>query len=305
MHASGHGSAPPPRGLGLPLAGAFVAVVAWSSAFVGLDYAVQQMSPGALVILRFATASACFLVLMAAGRIRVPERRDLLPLALLGLVGHFVYQYALSVAQTGITAGTAGILIALVPVMSALLGAAILREHLPAAAWLGLCISFAGVVLVTLGAGGAIGFEPKALLGVLAAAASAAYFVLQKPWLARYTALDMTAYGIWAGTVASLVFAPELPDVLTRASHSALLTAVYLGVVPTALGYTLWAYATARAPVAQVASLLYLEPVITFVLAWMLLGEIPLLPTLAGAVLALAGVVLVTHRRQAQGSGKS
>ena len=151
------------------------------------------------------------------------------------------------------------------PALAALLAVPVLGERLPRRGWAGMALAFAGVALIGTGAGGGIRFEPMALLGLGAAAASAAYFVFQKPWLARYGALDLTAYGVWTGAAAMLVFAPDLPRTLAAATAPALLAVLYLGLVPTALGYMLWTYALARAAAGRVSSLLYLEPIATFV----------------------------------------
>ncbi len=227
----------------------------------------------------------------------LPARRDLPALLFLGLLGQAAYQFALSSAQTRITAGVAGVLIAFVPVLSALLAIPILGERLSARKWWGMALAFAGVVLISFGANDHIGLEPMALLGLLAAAASAGYFVLQKPFLTRYSALDLTAYGVWTCMAATSLFAPELPRLLADVSSSTLFAVVYLGIVPTAVGYTLWAYALARASASQVSSFLYLEPVATFLLAWLLLSEVPTAAAILGAGLAVAGVALVNGKQ--------
>ena len=275
---------------------AFLAVAAGSSAFIGVSFALRSMSPGPLMLMRFTVASACFGGLLVVGLVKLPARRDLLPLVLISLLGHAIYQLALSAAQTRITAGMAGVLIGLVPVISALLALPILGERLSQRAWMGMALAFAGVVLISLDKGG-IGFEPMALLALVAAAASAGYFILQKPWLTRYAPLDLAAYGIWSATTAMLVFAPAVPNALAGASPATLLTVIYLGVVPTALGYTMWGLALARAPASEVSSLLYVGPVVTFLLAWVILAEVPTPAVLLGAVCALGGVALVNSGR--------
>jgi drug/metabolite transporter (DMT)-like permease len=281
----------------LAIACALAAVIAWSSAFVGIRFALREISPGPLVFLRFLVASVCFLCFVAAKQVRLPQRRDVPQLLLISFLGQAVYQFSLSFAQKRITAGAAGVLIALVPVLSAVFAIPVLKERLSSRAWIGMVTSFAGVVLISFGANGSVHFEPMSLLGVVAAASSAGYFVLQKPWLTRYTPLELTAYGIWTGMFTTLIFMPELPSIFRGASASTLLTVIYLGVVPTALGYTLWSYALSHSPASQVSSFLYLEPIVTFLLAWMLLRETPTLAAIVGTVFILVGVSLVNKRK--------
>ncbi len=274
-----------------------LAVAAWSSAFIGIGYALREMSPGAIVLLRFLIASSCFLFLAVVGWVKWPTWNDLLPLGMLGLLGHGIYQLALSIAQTGIPAGTASVLISTVPVFSALLAIPALGERISSRGWMGIVFAFAGVLVVNVTKSHALLFEPMALVGLVAAAASATYFVLQKPWLSRYRAIDLTAYGVWAGTLGMLVFLRDLPDALMSASWSTLLSVAYLAIVPTIVGYSLWSFALARTSVSSVTSLLYLQPAMTFFSAWLALGEVPAPSAVLGGVLALVGVALVNTSR--------
>ncbi len=172
-----------------------------------------------------------------------------------------------------------------------------LGERISIRGWMGIAFAFAGVLVVNVTKSHALLFEPMALVGLVAAAASATYFVLQKPWLSRYRAIDLTAYGVWAGTVGMLVFLPDLPSALTSASWSTLLAVAYLAIVPTIVGYSLSSYALARTSVSSATSLLYLQPAMTFILAWLALGEVPAPSAMVGGVLALLGVALVNTSR--------
>src|SRR5262249_3140758 len=67
---------------------------------------------------------------------------------------------------------------------------------------------------------------------------------------------------------------------------------VYLGVVPTALGFTTWAYAIARTSAGRAGVVMYLQPPIAILLGWLLLGELPAPLALAGGAVCVAGVVV-------------
>lgn len=76
------------------------------------------------------------------------------------------------------------------------------------------------------------------------------------------------------------------------ADGSALAWAVYLGVFPTALAFTTWAYALARTTAGQLAATTYLVPPISILLGWAILGESPPALAYAGGALCLLGVAL-------------
>jgi drug/metabolite transporter (DMT)-like permease len=81
---------------------------------------------------------------------------------------------------------------------------------------------------------------------------------------------------------------------LTHASAGGWAGAIYLGLVPSALGFVLWGFAATHLPTATLTSLLYLVPPVAVLIAWLWLHEVPTLVELAGGLLVLVGVVIVT-----------
>ena len=68
---------------------------------------------------------------------------------------------------------------------------------------------------------------------------------------------------------------------------------MYLGIFPAAIAFTSYAYAISHGPVNRISSFLYLVPVLAIGIAWVWLGEVPLMMSLLGGAVALAGVVIV------------
>jgi drug/metabolite transporter (DMT)-like permease len=101
--------------------------------------------------------------------------------------------------------------------------------------------------------------------------------------------------------VACLPFAGELAGDLSRAPASADLGILYLGIVPTAIGFSTWAYALQRMPAGRLGISTYIVPVIAVVLALIVFGELPTWLAIAGGVLALAGVALSRRRSGPRG----
>jgi drug/metabolite transporter (DMT)-like permease len=157
----------------------------------------------------------------------------------------------------------------------------------------GFVIGLLGASLVSVGEGKRFGLDSGALLVLLAAICVSVYFVLQKPYLEKYGALPFTTYAIWVGTLVSLVFFPDLVAQAGAAPAGALLSMLYLGVFPTALGYVTYAYAFSRLPASRAVSFLYLIPVMAYLIAWIWLGEVPAPLSVVGGGIALSGVAIV------------
>ncbi len=267
----------------------------WSSAFAAIGEAVRAYEPGPLALLRFVIASATLGVYALARGMRLPDAQDLRAIVINGLLGITIYHLLLNYGQVTVPPGAAAFLIATAPVFTALIARMYLKERLKPWGWLGILISLAGVPPIAWGRGKGFGFDQNALLILGAAFCSSLYFVLQKPLLKKYTALEFTTYVIWAGTLSMLFFLPAMLRQCSAAPlHSTLLVA-YLGIFPGALAYVLWTYVLAHMPASRAVSFLYLSPVLATLIAWLFLGEQPGWLSLAGGTLTLTGVVVVNR----------
>ena len=284
------------------VAAALFTVVLWGSAFPGIRAGLEAYAPGQLALLRYLFASATLGVVAlgrwAAGRpLRQPRWRDAPGIFALGALGFAVYHTALNYGQVTVTAGSASFLVETAPVFATLLAAVFLGERLSARGWAGVLMSFGGAALIAFresqSGGAGLTLDLGALAVLLAAAAGAGYFTLQKPFLRRYSPLEITAYAMWAGTLLMGVWAPALPEQVAAAPLSATLAVAYIGVLPGALAYVTYAYVLSELPVAQTTSLLYLVPPAALPTAWWWHGEVPALTAVVGGFVTLAGVALV------------
>jgi drug/metabolite transporter (DMT)-like permease len=273
--------------------------VLWGSAFPLIKVGLEGLSVPHLTVSRHLVASLAFLpFLWATGSRLRPERRDLGWFLLLGGTGIFVYHTALNAGELRISAGATSLIIASAPAITALLARWIHRERMPVAGWLGSLVSFAGVALIALGDAGGLRFDRFAGFVLLAAVAASTYFVLQQRMFARYAPVEVTAFVTWGGTVPMLAFLPGLPADLADAPLRSLAATGYIGLFPSALAYSLFAFAQSRTTATQVTTMLYSVPVFSLALSWWFLGEVPSPLTVAGGALAIAGIVVVQRARR-------
>ena len=281
-----------------------VTLFLWASAFVGIRVAIEHYSPGALALFRFLVASLLLTSYMfARGRgasVRRATRSDWLGFAALGLTGVFIYHVALNAGERTVSAGAASLLVNTTPVFTVLLAAMFLKDHLGRRGTLGMVIAFAGAGLVSIGAnvtnGGGLKLEIGAIFVLIAAVSQAFYFIVQKDMLERFGALELTTVSTVCGCLMLSMFTFELIDSVTAAPRSASMVALYLGIGPSAGAYLGWAHILSKLPVSRAVTLLYLVPVLAYLLGWALLGETPSLLSVLGGMATIAGVALV-HRR--------
>lgn len=243
------------------LVAALVTVVLWASAFVGIRAAGEELSAGALSLARLAVGSAALGALVMIRRERMPARADMPALVLCGLFWFGIYNVALNEAERRVDAGTAAMLVNVGPILIAILAGFFLREGFPRTLVAGCAIAFGGSLVIGLAStDGGVDAGWGASLCLVAALAYAIGVVLQKPVLGRSSALGVTFVACAVGTIACLPFAPQLAGELSDASGGSVAWAVYLGVFPTAIAFTTWAYALSHTTAGRMGSTTWCRP---------------------------------------------
>ena len=289
---------------------ATVTVVLWASAFVSIRGAGAAYSPGALALGRLLAGAVALGAVCLVRREGWPPRAAWRGIAISGVLWFGFYMVVLNWGEQQVDAGTAALVVNTGPILIALLGSRLLGDAMPPRLLAGMAVSFAGAVAVGLSMSGDGG---SSVLGVvlclLAAVGYAAGVVAQKPALGRASALQVTTFGCLAGAVVCLPFAGQLVQDAADAPVSATLNMLYLGLFPTALAFTTWAYALARTTASRMGATTYAVPALVVLMSWLFLDEVPGLLTLAGGALCLAGVAVSRSRPRAgtagSGNGKA
>jgi drug/metabolite transporter (DMT)-like permease len=267
-----------------------ITVVAWASAFVVIRYVGPDFSPGSLTLGRLLVGSVV-LTASVAGRRRVRlERREWALTALVGVAWFGVYNVALNAGERHIDAGTASMLIQVAPILIGVLAGIVLGEGFPRMLVIGGLVAFAGTLVIGVATSTGDADVTGVLLVLVSASVYAVAMVAQKVVLRRVPGLQVTWLACLVGTVATLPFVGTLARETASAPTSAVLGVVYLGVVPTALAFSTWAYALSRTSAGRLGVTTYAVPPIAIALGWLLLGEVPALLAVVGGLLSLVGV---------------
>jgi drug/metabolite transporter (DMT)-like permease len=284
---------------------AFFAVVVWGASFVATKVALRSAHPDVVVWLRFSMGVVILGIAVLAGRkFALPEKRDWLYFALLGFLGITFHQWLQSTGLLTAQATTTSWIVSTIPVFMALLGWLALKENLRWLQWTGILVSALGVLLVvtrgdlSMLASGKFGTVGDFLI-LVSAVNWAVFSVLSRRGLQKYPATLMMFYVMAFGWLFSsvLFFAQNGLGQIGLITWDGWMGIAFLGVFCSGLAYIFWYDALQVLPVAETGAFLYLEPVVTVLVAALILGERLTLFTLTGGVLILAGVWLVNRKK--------
>jgi len=280
------------------LLAAGITVVLWASAFVGIRTVGVDFSPGPLTLGRLVIGALVLGgVVLFRGFVLPRGRRELVFVAMYGLLWFAGYNIALNAAEQSLDAGTAAMLVQIAPVIVAILAGGFLKEGFPPRLLVGSVVALLGAVIIAAGSGTDRRIElTGVLVCLLAGVLYAAGMVAQKPVLRTTPALQATWLGCAVGMVACLPFGPTLWTEIGAASTGSILGLLYLGVFPTAIAFTTWAYALSRTPAGQLGATTYLVPVVAAGMSWVFLEEVPPALSFVGGALCLVGVALTRLR---------
>lgn len=262
----------------------------------------REWGPLELMWLRITLATSLYLgVFVVTRRPLLPPHHEIKRLFLLGFLGMPINQGVFLVGLSLSTPAHAAIAYALTPA-TVLLGAHLfLGEPLTRQKLLGVGVAFTGVAVVLLERG--LNFALQGLVGdlllLVAMVAWAGYTVLTRPLAQKYGALTTTGWVWFAGVLWTLPLGPWVLrplDQLEQITPRGWLGLAYIVLITSVVAYLLWGYALQRLEAARVAIFTNLQPVVTALLAWVVLGLPISVPTALGGLLVITGVSLIQRR---------
>ena len=286
---------------------ALFTVLVWGASFVAIKIGLKYVPPITLVWMRFAVG---VVILGAAVGLRhqfsLPKPKDWLYFALLGFLGITFHQWLQSTGLVTSQATTTGWIVASMPIFIAILGWLVLKEKLNWLQALGILLAAFGVLLVVthgnLGTlvSGKFG-TPGDILILISAPNWAIFTILSRRGLKTYPAALMMFYVMAFGWLFSSVLfvAGRGWEPIHNIATDGWLALGFLGVLCSGVAYIFWYDALKVLPVAQVGTYLFIEPVVTVIVSFLLLNEKITLAGLLGGMVILLGVWLVNRAKPA------
>lgn len=281
--------------------GLLLLVVIWAVNFSVIKIGLASIPPYGFNALRFPLAAVLLaLVLFHSGRLRLPDPGDRTRIIVLGILGNFLYQLLFISGLARSRAGNASVILNLAPVFIAAGTAWLGHERIRPAAWGGIGIAIIGITLVVGSGDAGLGFGTETLVGDLlmigASMVWAIYTVGVRDLVLKYGSVFVTSWTLWAGAVLLLLVGiPDITGLDASVPAVAWWSVAYAGFLGLGVSYLLWYRGVQALGNTRTAAMGNLVPLLTIVVAWPMLGEVPNVWQVTGALVVIAGVSIVRH----------
>ena len=268
-------------------------IILWGSAFPMIKIALNDFSAESLSAFRLILATIILLPFVIIKKLPTPELRDIPVIFILGFCGFVIYHTALNFGETLISAGISGILVSTTPIFSSALAYIFLKEHFSKWNWLSSLVAFIGISIISISKDD---YTTINVLGVfiilLASFSESLYFTFQKKYIEKYGFIAFTLYTIMASSPFMLIFIPEIINDIHGPTFTSIVSVLYLAIFPTIIPYVLLAYIVKSVGVSDATMSLYLTPIVSLLLSYLLLDELPTTLAIIGGLITLLGVSL-------------
>jgi drug/metabolite transporter (DMT)-like permease len=276
-----------------------IVVTTWGMNYTIGKYGVVQLSPLLFNALRFIiTAPVLMFVVYITERSLRVERRDIVRLICVSLVGITLYQTFFMTSVQYTSATSASLLIAMSPIFTGLFSVLLKQERFEWVTQIGSIISFCGAALVLLSENSSKGIYPHQLLGdivgLFASICWGLYPVLANPLVQKYSSLKVTAWSSLIGVVPLLVLAvkPSL-TVNWNLSIPTWFSLLYSTFIVSVFGLVAWYACVRQIGPTKVMVYMYLVPLVAVVFARFYIHEGVSWGQIIGGITILVGISVV------------
>lgn len=266
--------------------------ILWAAPFVFTRIALQSYSVTSLSALRYLFAALFSLALGFIMKIGFPRWKDVPKFFLAGGLGFGLYIIIFNTALKTINSATGSVIIAIAPILAALIALFLFREKIPFRGWIAIALEFIGIVILALW-DGIFSVDVGILWMLLAAVINGSYAISQRILTKEYTSFQSATYcTISAGVFLSVFLPGSLPE-LAAAPVSHTLILVFLGIFPASLAALCWSKAISLArKTSDATNFMFVNPLFSALLAFLVAGETLTLATVFGGIIIIGGLIL-------------
>ena len=219
--------------------------------------------------------------------------KDILKFILAGLIGIFFYNFFLNTGQQTVSAGATSFIVNCNPLFATFIGFYFLKQKVKLHFWLGIIICIIGVFIISLGTHTEFNLNFGVIYILLAALLTSSYFHIIKPLVNKYGALTSFSYTVFFGTLPMLVWSADVYNIVYSASVEVLLQILWLSIVCTLLGYYTWTYSVGYFGANKASFFLFLIPVFSIIIDFIVFQKVVNTYTLIGGTLILFSVSII------------
>ncbi|ABX41449.1 DMT family transporter [Lachnoclostridium phytofermentans] len=274
---------------------ALFTILIWGATFIASKMLLTEFTPFQIMLMRFIIAYVVLLIMNH--KLHKIIWKDEIMFCLLAIFGSTLYFICENIALTYTLASNVGIIIALAPILTALLAHFTTHdERLHKGIFLGFFVAFIGVVLVVFNGTVLLKLNPMGdILSLLAAVMWAVYSTLLKRCVHKYDGIYLTRRVVFYAILTTLplvIKENKYFPLETLKEPKLFLSLMLLGILGSGICYVTWNYASKWLGIVVTNNYIYLNPFVTMVAAGVLLGEPITIMGLLGSALIIGGIII-------------
>lgn len=271
---------------------AFISVFFWATAFVFTKMLLKTVDVRTLAVTRYSFATIILIGLAIKRKMKFPAIKDLPIFFITGLCGFSAYVLIFNYSSTLINPATASVITSLTPAVTAIAAYIFLKEKISLFGWVGLLISFIGILILTLW-NGVLLINKGVLYMLFDTVLFATYNIAQRKLNKKYNYFDIVTCNIISGGIQLILISPNSLGNILNISLGNILLILYLAIFPSILAYVFWTKAFSLCKnTTEVTAFMFISPIITAILGFIFIGDIPHISTFIGGAIIILGMVI-------------
>ena len=269
-----------------------ITIVVWGSSFPVMSFLLNVIEPMPLALSRFFIPGALSLIFLIFSK-KIIAKQDIIRFVLAGFVGIFAYNLFLNTGQQTVSAGASSFIVNCNPLFASLIGFYILKQKVKNFFWFGIAGCVIGVLIISLETYEKFTFNIGVIYILTAAILTSSYFHIIKPLVNKYGALTSFSFTLFFGTLPMLFWFNDVYSSIIIATPEILFAILWLSIICTLLGYYTWTYSVGFFGANKASFFLFLIPVFSIIIDFIIFYKSPNIFTLIGGLIILSSVTII------------